>query len=81
MQTNHTNDMVIFAFDGPSDRLLRRGVQIMQQNSGTRLRCTTCGSEGIVVKPGDAEFECCGAPLEATFISPSGEGTESNNAS
>jgi len=53
----------------------------MQQNSGTRLRCTTCGSEGIVVKPGDAEFECCGAPLKATFISPSGEGTESDNAS
>lgn len=51
----------------------------MQQNSGTRLRCSTCGSEGIVVKPGDASFECCGTPLEATFVAPSADGTESGS--
>ena len=36
--------------------------------SGTRLRCESCGSEGIVVKPADAELTCCGSPLVPTFV-------------
>jgi hypothetical protein len=31
--------------------------------SGTRLRCESCGSEVLVVKPSDPELTCCGNPL------------------
>ena len=30
---------------------------------GTRLRCTGCGSELIVITKGDAELSCCGRAL------------------
>ncbi|HYH48357.1 MAG TPA: desulforedoxin [Acidimicrobiia bacterium] len=34
---------------------------------GMRLRCDQCGSEAIITTAGDAELECCGAPLTVTF--------------
>lgn len=30
---------------------------------GSRLRCTTCGSEFVIVKPQQPEVSCCGEPL------------------
>jgi ribosomal protein S27E len=40
----------------------------MELVAGTRLRCETCGSEGIVVKAAAADLTCCGAPLVPTFV-------------
>ena len=34
---------------------------------GTRLRCDQCGSEAIITAAGDAQLECCGAPLTVIF--------------
>ena len=31
--------------------------------AGTRLRCTTCSTEVIVVKTADDAIACCGAPM------------------
>ena len=31
----------------------------------TRLRCSTCGAEFVVVEMGEGTIECCGAPLAA----------------
>jgi len=31
--------------------------------AGTRLRCESCSSEIIVIKPAEAVLECCGKPL------------------
>lgn len=38
--------------------------------SGTRLKCSSCGSEAIVVKPADPDLTCCGQPLEVIFAPP-----------
>lgn len=35
----------------------------MSIKSGTRLRCETCGSEVLIVKPAEPELTCCGTPL------------------
>ena len=35
----------------------------MPMKAGTRLQCGTCGSQIIVVKPGEADLVCCGQPL------------------
>ena len=32
--------------------------------AGTRLRCSTCGTEVIVVKTADDAVGCCGAPMK-----------------
>jgi hypothetical protein len=32
---------------------------------GTRLRCGSCGSELVVVRPPAAVTRCCGAPMTA----------------
>jgi hypothetical protein len=40
-----------------------------------RLRCDKCGSEAIVTAPGDAELECCGAPMTVTFEPAPSEAT------
>jgi hypothetical protein len=34
---------------------------------GTRLKCTTCGSEAIVTQSGPAELGCCDGALEVIF--------------
>ena len=34
---------------------------------GMRLRCEQCGSEAIITGAGDAQLECCGAPLTVIF--------------
>ncbi|MGH9001434.1 MAG: desulfoferrodoxin FeS4 iron-binding domain-containing protein [Acidimicrobiia bacterium] len=39
--------------------------------AGVRLRCQACGSECIVTKAGQAELECCGAPLSVA-VGPGG---------
>jgi uncharacterized Zn-binding protein involved in type VI secretion len=30
---------------------------------GTKLKCATCNSEAVVIKPGDGEVMCHGAPM------------------
>jgi ribosomal protein S27E len=42
----------------------------METKAGMRVRCETCGSELIVVKPGTSELTCCGKPV--TAIAPGG---------
>lgn len=42
----------------------------MSHPAGTRLRCSVCGSETIVVKSKDPELSCCGQPLEVIFSPP-----------
>jgi hypothetical protein len=32
----------------------------------TRLRCSTCGAEFVVVEAGEGTIECCGVPLAAS---------------
>ncbi|HVW31295.1 MAG TPA: desulforedoxin [Acidimicrobiia bacterium] len=34
---------------------------------GMRLRCDQCGSEAIITAAGQAELQCCGAPLTVIF--------------
>jgi hypothetical protein len=36
--------------------------------NGTRLRCARCGSEIILLKANDPAVECCGEPMEPTFV-------------
>jgi desulfoferrodoxin-like iron-binding protein len=31
--------------------------------AGTRLRCTSCGTEVVVVKPATGPLACCGRPM------------------
>lgn len=31
--------------------------------AGTRLRCATCGTEIVVVKPATGPLACCGRPM------------------
>jgi desulfoferrodoxin-like iron-binding protein len=31
--------------------------------AGTRLRCTSCGTEVVVVKPATGPLTCCGEPM------------------
>lgn len=31
--------------------------------TGSRLRCTVCGTEIVVVRPPSAGLVCCGAPM------------------
>jgi hypothetical protein len=38
--------------------------------AGTRLRCSVCGSETIVIKSQEPDLSCCGQPLEVTFTPP-----------
>jgi hypothetical protein len=38
---------------------------IQAQPVGSRLRCTVCRSEYIVLKGGAPELSCCGEPLAA----------------
>ena len=38
--------------------------------AGTRLRCSVCGSETIVIKPQEPDLTCCSQPLEVTFTPP-----------
>lgn len=38
-----------------------------EASNGSRLRCTTCGSEAIVTSAGGSSLTCCGAPLDITF--------------
>jgi Desulfoferrodoxin, N-terminal domain len=40
--------------------------------SGTRLRCAQCGTEVILLKAHDPEVECCGQPMEPTFVPAQG---------
>ncbi len=46
----------------------------MPHDAGTRLRCTVCGSETIVVKANDPQLECCGRPLDVIFSRPAPAG-------
>jgi hypothetical protein len=34
---------------------------------GTRLRCDRCGAEAIVTAQGDADLQCCDAPMTVIF--------------
>jgi hypothetical protein len=38
--------------------------------AGTRLRCSVCGSETIVIKAQEPQLTCCGETLEVTFTPP-----------
>ena len=31
---------------------------------GTKLRCTTCGAQAVVIKAGDGTLRCHGGPME-----------------
>lgn len=42
----------------------------MSHPGGTRLKCSVCGSETIIVKSEEPELSCCGQPLEVIFIPP-----------
>lgn len=47
----------------------------MQVKAGTRMQCGSCGSQVIIVKPGEPELECCGRPLEP-LSAPGGKAAE-----
>jgi hypothetical protein len=34
---------------------------------GARLRCDSCRAEAVVTTGGDADLNCCGAPLSVIF--------------
>jgi hypothetical protein len=36
--------------------------------NGTRLRCAQCGREIIILKAEGPDMECCGEPMEPTFV-------------
>jgi Desulfoferrodoxin, N-terminal domain len=36
--------------------------------TGTRLRCERCGSEFIVLKTHAPALDCCGEPMNPTFV-------------
>ena len=42
----------------------------MAHPSGTRLKCSECGSETIIIKSESPELSCCGKPLDVTFTPP-----------
>ena len=42
--------------------------------AGTRLRCATCGTEIVVVKPATGPLACCGEPMTALGGEVGGDG-------
>lgn len=42
----------------------------MAHPGGTRLKCSACGSETIIVKSQEPELSCCGQSLEVIFTPP-----------
>jgi hypothetical protein len=45
--------------------------------NGTRLRCAKCGSEIILLKAHEPAVECCGEPMEPTFVPAQGSADKS----
>jgi desulfoferrodoxin-like iron-binding protein len=35
----------------------------MSNDPGARLECTVCGSQGLIVTPGNGQIICCGRPM------------------
>lgn len=40
----------------------------MATTPGTRVKCTKCASEAIVLQANDLELSCCGERVEEIFV-------------